>query len=357
MVGGIANRGPSATGPFELRRKKPPVVVFQWLQRRLSSTSPGAKNESRRIRSIDPPHHAEFEEPVAHGPLTVVDVRASALTHLDVAIATGKHYLSPQTGSAVVGREAVVTGPSGERLFLNARAIASPFGSMAQRTLANLDMAIAVPGGVSDELAATIGNAGLAAWLPLAWLGALKRGEKVLVLGATGTSGRIAVAAARLLGAGRVVATGRDPKVLHDLQRTGADAVVALTDGLDLRAAFLEAGQGEFDVVVDYLNGAPSEAALGAMANGGRMVQVGSLLAPGIMLNAQVMRSANLDVRGFAYYHAPMAQQAAAYRELCSAALAGAFEIDITALPLTGFSTAWDGLRKGDKTRYVLQAA
>jgi NADPH2:quinone reductase len=300
------------------------------------------------------PRYGEFREPVARDGGIVVQVRAAALTNLDVGIAEGRHYLKPDRYPAVVGREAVVVGPSG-RLYLNVKAIPVPFGSMAERAVADLANGLPVPDGIPDDLAAALGNAGLAGWLPLSWRARLRKGETVLVLGATGTTGQIAVAAASLLGAGRVVAVGRNPETLELLLSSGADAVVRLGDTHDLVRAYREAAGGEVDVVVDYLNGPPAEAALATMSVGGRLVQVGSTLAPGILLHAQTARRQSLDVLGFAYYHAPIEEQADAYRRLCEAAMTGKVTVNRMPLPLSEFARAWAGQKAADGRRYVLQ--
>jgi NADPH:quinone reductase-like Zn-dependent oxidoreductase len=300
------------------------------------------------------PRYGEFREPVAQDGGVVVQVRAAALTNLDVGIAEGRHYFKPDRYPAVVGREAVVLGPSG-RLYLNVKAIPVPFGSMAEYAVADLANGLPVPDGIPDDLAAALGNAGLAGWLPLSWRARLRKGETVLVLGATGTTGQIAVAAASLLGAGRVVAVGRDPETLERLLSSGADAVVRLEETDDLLRAYRDAAGGEIDVVVDYLNGPPAETALATMSVGGRLVQVGSTLAPGILLHAQTARRQSLDVLGFAYYHAPIEEQAEAYRRLCEAAMSGKVTVNRMPLPLSEFARAWAGQKAADGRRYVLQ--
>ena len=304
----------------------------------------------------EPPQFmVDCSEPGDEEGLAPVVVRAAALTNLDVLVARGQHYLSSRDKTAIVGREAVATDASGRRLFLNALSIPVPHGSMAERSFARLDHAWPVPDGVPDALAAAIGNAGLAGWLPLSWRARLAPGETVLVLGATGVTGGVAVAAARLLGAGRIVAVGRNRQALERLLGNGADAVVRLGDEEEpLPEAFRREAGGAVDVVIDYLNGPPAEAALSVMANGGRMVQVGSPLGPGMTLHAQTARRGCLDVLGFAYYHAPVELQSEAYRELCAAALAGAVCLPIRTLPMSRFSEAWDAQCAGSPVRYVI---
>lgn len=299
------------------------------------------------------PAYAEFGEPAPHGEAQVIEVLATALTNLDVANAEGRHYLTPDARPFVVGREAVGRTRDGRRAWFNATSLVAPFGSMAERSLARPGDGLPVPDGVPDVLAAAVGNAGLAAWLPLSWRAGLKVGETVLILGATGVTGSIAVTAAKRLGAGRVIAAGRRPDALERTRRLGADATVSL-ERPDLAAAYREAAGGGVDVVLDYLNGPAAEAALEAMATSGRMVQIGSALAGGIHLPAQTARRASLDVLGFAYYHAPHALQAQAYAELCQLAMAGDIEVEYETLALAAFGQAWSRQKAGSARRFVL---
>ena len=220
-----------------------------------------------------------------------------------------------------------VTG-SGQRVFLNATAVVSPYGSLAEQVLVDRSATLPVPDHVPDALAAALGNAGLAAWLSLSWRGRLSAGETVLVLGATGASGSIAVAAAKALGAGRVVAAGRNPAKLGRLLERGADAIIRLGSNEEVAASLSRSVPDGVDVVIDFLNGPPAEAALGVMRRHGRMVQIGSMLGSATPIDAQIARRGSLDVLGFAYYHAPIEQQAAALSQLCEAASSGLVEID-----------------------------
>ena len=306
----------------------------------------------------DPPNGApalaDFAEPVADGGQELIQVRAAALTNLDVANAEGRHYLTPKARPFVVGREALGVGADGRRRWWNAVSLVEPFGSMAERTLAKAGTGLPVPDEAPDALAAAVGNAGLAAWLALSWRARLQRGERVLILGATGVSGLIAVTAARRLGAGRIVAAGRDPAALARAQSLGADATVSLTQAEGLAARYREAASGEADVVIDFLNGPPAEAAIAVMAHGGRIAQIGSSAAPAMRLDAQTARKGLLDVLGFAYYHAPLALQAEAYAELCRLAVAGEIELAHETVPLADFQRAWDRQKAGGAARQVV---
>jgi NADPH:quinone reductase-like Zn-dependent oxidoreductase len=225
---------------------------------------------------------------------------------------------------------------------------------MAERALVDLRCLLEVPDGTSDALAAALGNAGLAAWLPLSWRAPLQPGETVLVIGATGLSGQIAVAAARLLGAGRIVAAGRNPEALARCRTLGADAIVDLSAASDLASAYGQAAGRPIDIALDYLCGPPAEAVLEALAPGGRIVHIGTTVAAEMKLSGQSLRRTSADILGFAYYHAPIEAQQAAYASLCRHAAEGRIVIDFESLPLTKVREAWDRQLAGSRKRLVL---
>src|SRR5215212_4031092 len=203
------------------------------------------------------PRYETFEEPVAAAGQVVVEVSAAGVNPVDVRKAAGTYVSGPPPLPSVVGSEGVgrIAG-DGRRVY--AGACVAPFGSFAERVLVREEDAIELPDEIDDGVAVALGIAGLAAWLPLALRARLRPGETVLVLGATGIVGQLAVQAAKLLGAGRVVAAGRDAEMLARAARLGADATV-----------------GDVDVVHDPLWGAPAAAAVEALAAGGRLVQLG----------------------------------------------------------------------------------
>jgi len=299
------------------------------------------------------PIYGEFAEPQATAGAQVVEVRAAALSGLDRAIARRLHYLKMPDGPFVVGREGVAHDRDGRRIYFNVNAPVGPFGSMAERSLIDPKFSFPVPDGVADDVAAALGNAGLAAWLALSWRARLKPGETVLILGATGVSGLIAVTAAKQLGAGRVIAAGRNHAALARAQRLGADATVDFAAG-DLVAAYRDAGGEAVDVVIDNVFGAPGEAALEVLALNGRLVHLGTMAGQTMTLRGGAIRRASADIMGFAYYHAPMDLQAQAYSELCRLVAAGEIEIDVEPHPLSDIAAAWDARAAGNRRRQVL---
>ncbi|MSQ50268.1 MAG: zinc-binding alcohol dehydrogenase family protein [Betaproteobacteria bacterium] len=300
------------------------------------------------------PVYESFDSPVAREGAALVTVTAAALARVDIAVASGRHYTKPSPGRFVLGREGVGRLASGRRVYFNFTSCLWPFGSMAEQTLVDPSCLLDVPEGIPDALAAALGNAGLAAWLPLSWRARLRPGETVLVIGATGLSGLIAVAAARLLGAGCVVAAGRNRDVLERCRALGADAIVNLNESSDLVAAYANAARGPIDVVLDYLCGPPAEAALEALAKGGRMVHIGTTVATEMKIAGQTLRRTSADILGFAYYHAPIEVQQEAYSALCRHAAAGRIVIDYETLPLCEVREAWDRQLAGSRRRLVL---
>jgi len=299
------------------------------------------------------PAYARFREPEAADGSLVATMRAAALTGLDRNIARRLHYFKMPDGPFVVGKEGVARLRDGRRIYFNVNAPVPPFGSMAERTLIDPRFSFPVADGVADDVAAALGNAGLAAWLALSWRARLRPGETVLILGATGVSGLIAVTAAKRLGAGRVVAAGRNRAALARALRLGADATVDLA-ATDLAAVFRDAAGGSVDVVIDYIYGPPAEAALDVLALYGRSVHLGQLAGATIALPAVTTRRACIDVMGFAYYHPPIEIQAQAYAELSRLAAAGEIALDIETRPLADIGAAWDAQAAESRRRQVL---
>src|SRR6185437_14041322 len=203
----------------------------------------------------NPPRCEQFPEPVAEGNEVVVHVLAASLKPVDKQIAAGSHYASPRNLPFICGMDGVGRLENGERVFFGG--CRAPYGAMAQRTVVPKAFVFPIPANLSDETAAALPNPGVSAWLTLTFRAKLKPGENVLILGATGVTGKLAVKIAKLLGAGRVVAAGRNQQVLSTLHQLGADATIGLDmPAKELGEAFArEAGDAGFQVVLDYVWG------------------------------------------------------------------------------------------------------
>jgi NADPH:quinone reductase-like Zn-dependent oxidoreductase len=298
-----------------------------------------------------PPRFAEFAEPLVADGETLIDVKAAALHRVDRARATGGHYASPRELPAVCGTDGVGIARDGSRVwFALPRA---PYGSMAEHTVVPNWMLAPIPDQLGNAEAAALINPGMAAYLPLSWRAKLVAGETVLILGATGVTGRLAVQLAKLLGAGRVVAAGRDPRALESLTDLGADALIRLDRPRDeVVAAFAKESDG-YDVVIDYVWGEPTEALLTALTRNEfkedtsetRLVQVGDSAAPVISLPAEVLRSSAVTLTGSGGF-APPEVRGAAYGKLVGLAAAGKLRVAVEEVPLSQVEEAW---RRGDR--------
>jgi NADPH:quinone reductase-like Zn-dependent oxidoreductase len=304
-----------------------------------------------------PPRYAEFADPVAADGEVLVQVRAAALHRIDRARGSGRHYTSPAELPVICGIDGVGTvadedGGEARVWFALPRA---PFGSMAERTVASARLIAPLPEGLTDAQAAALINPGMAALLPLSWRAKLAEGETVLILGATGVTGRLAVQLAKLLGAGRVVAAGRDPRALEALTELGADTLIRLDRPKDeLAAEFAaQAGPGGYQVILDYVWGEPTEALLEALtvrefkgAEGEtRLVQVGDMAGPTLTLPAEALRSTPITLVGSGGF-APPRVRAGCYGQLVDHASEGRLRIEPEELPLAEVAGAW---RRGDR--------
>lgn len=300
------------------------------------------------------PRCEQFPEPVPADGEAIVTVRAAALKPIDKQLASGSHYAHPRELPLVCGTDGVGHLSDGQRVFFGgARA---PYGAMAQRTVVPRAFCFPVPDGVDDETAAALPNPGVSAWLTLAFRAKLAPGENVLILGATGITGKLAVKIAKLLGAGRVVAAGRNQQVLSTLHQFGADAIIRLdAPAPELAEAFArEGGDSGFQVVIDYVWGQPTEAFLAAITRKEfaavtseiRLVQVGESAGPTISLPAAVLRSTALTIVGTAGMP-PLDLLVEAMQRVMAHAATGELHVDTERVPLTDIENDWQRDQRG----------
>ncbi|MFZ0287266.1 MAG: zinc-binding alcohol dehydrogenase family protein [Terriglobales bacterium] len=307
-----------------------------------------------------PPHFGEFSEPApADENEVMVHVLAAALKPVDKQIASGSHYASPRELPVVCGLDGVGRLEDGTRVYFAGSR--PPCGAMAQRTVVSRQRCFALPQEIDDLTAAAVMNPGVSAWLTLAQRAKLVRGETVLILGATGVTGKLAVQIAKILGAGRVVAAGRNEKVLSTLHDLGADVIIRIDKpGHDLKAAFADAaGDSGFDVIIDYLWGRPTEALLAALTRKEfaavkgeiRLVQVGESAGATIAVPAAVLRSTPLTIMGTAGIPSPDILMDALHQVMTRTAH-GELHIDVEPVPLAQVERVWQ--RDGRGRRIVL---
>lgn len=256
------------------------------------------------------PQYREVPDPEPGEGMQVARVRAAAIKNIERMLAAGDHYGSGgMSMPAQVGLDAVVELTDGSRVYTGAT---PPSGAMAEYLAVSASLSVPVPDEVDDATAAALPNAAMSAWFSLEYAGKIKEGQTVLILGATGVTGGLAVQLAKhQFRAGHVVAAGRNEARLAELAGQGADEVIQL--GRD-EAALAQFGgairqahqRAPFDVVIDYLWGGPAEQVLGALANEDlqaqyqhtRFVQVGEMAGATVQLPAAVLRSAGLELVG-----------------------------------------------------------
>jgi NADPH2:quinone reductase len=304
------------------------------------------------ITSTDaPPRPGDFEEPSAGGDGAVVaDVRIAGLNPVDLYRASGE--LGDVPLPSVAGSEGVAQlDGHGRRVYF--AGTPAPFGSMAQRTLVDPDEVFDVPDGLDDDAAVTLGIAGLAAWLPLCHHAGLDGGgcDRLLVLGATGVAGQLAVQAAKLLHARTVVAAGRDAEALEPLRDRGADEVVVLGDDPDANLARV-AGDG-FEVVIDYVYGGPGRAALAHTCPGATHVVVGGGAGQETPIAFRALQGRSLV--GHANWAVPLSVRRAAYTTMAEHWIAGHLGVEIQHFVLDDVGEAWETQQSSPHRKLVIE--
>jgi NADPH:quinone reductase-like Zn-dependent oxidoreductase len=296
------------------------------------------------------PSPGTWEDPVARDGLEVVAVERAGLNPIDRSLAGRERGPEgPLPIPRIPGREGVGRLGDGRRVYFDGTA--PPFGSMAERSLADPAKTYPVPEELDAGLAVAIGIAGLAAWLALDERAKLRPGEHVLVLGASGAVGQLAIQAARLLGAERVVAAARHTAPAEAL---GPDAVVTLGAGDDATALADAGGSHGFDVIVDPLWSAPLVAALGAAAPRARVAALGQSAGPEIALPLGLIMPQGIAILGQGGPLIARETKAAAYARMTEHVLAGDLTVPVETVVLEDIADAWTRQGSGPHVKLVL---
>lgn len=305
----------------------------------------------------------EHPDPADRAGHTLVTVTAAPIVPLDQLVASGTSYFGrPATpyvpgtqGVGVVARSDVL--PAGTRVFFATTAgIVPGDGSMAERCQVPDDAVVPLDPEVPDPAAAALGLSAVAAWMVLTDRARLQPGERVLVLGAGGAVGQVAVAAAKVLGAGRVVAVCRSAEAQERARAAGADEVVPLSGDADaLTDRFREACGGSVDVVVDPVFGAAATAASRVLADRGRLVNLGSASGDVAEFSSSVLRSRTAEVLGYTNAALTAEQRRSALEAVFRYARAGRLSVAHEVVPLAEAADAWRRQAAGDaRVRLVL---
>jgi NADPH:quinone reductase-like Zn-dependent oxidoreductase len=290
-----------------------------------------------------------------------VIVKAAALSQLVRAHASGRHYSSPKTLPFVAGLDGVGKLEDGRLVYF---AFPRPSaGAIAERTVIDKRQYVAIPSALDPAKAAAAANPGMSSWAALTRRAQLKRGEAVLINGATGISGQLAIRIAKHLGAGYVIATGRNREAIAPLGPEGADKTIPL-DGspedtrLQLQEAMESAG---VSVVLDYLWGTPALRILEAIALRDhhsnqpriRFVQIGSIAGPELSLPAATLRSTGLELLGSGIGSVSREELIVVCGEFLNASLSAKLDVPTRSVPLTEVESTWNQETAGDRIAFI----
>lgn len=297
------------------------------------------------------PRCGEYPEPIVQNEDQVlISVHASSVKNLDKARASGAHYSASSSQSPqVVGFDGVGTLADGTRVY--AMGIT---GMMAEKALINKHNYVKLPDGVDDITAAALPNAVMGAASALRFRAEMKEGDTVLINGATGVTGSIAIQAARVFGAKKIIAVGRNQKSLEKLLTLGAHQIVSLNqdDGAIIEAYTKIHTETPVDVVIDYLWGHPAELIFKALHGNGmithptRYVNVGAMAGDIIPMSSGFLRSTNIRITGSGIGSLPGDAVRALFSdlipEMMNLAAEGKISIDTVTAPLEDIEPAWN---------------
>ena len=302
------------------------------------------------------PAYGDFPDPVASEGEQVIRVTAAAISPLVRSRASGTHYDSPHQYPSVIGVDGVGRLENGRRVYFALPR--PPYGAFSEHTVVRVGQCIPIPKSLDDVTAAAIANPGMSSVVAFTERAHLRRGEVVLVNGATGTAGRLAVQIAKHAKASKVIATGRNPESLRDLSALGADVVIPLEeDKSHLEARFHEQFAQGVNVVIDYVWGSSAETLLIAAAKAQpeampvRFVSVGSMSGPAITLPSAILRSSAIQLMGSGIGSVPRRRIGVAIYHLFRIVKPAGLRIATKSVPLAEFRSAWV---ERDSTRRVV---
>ena len=314
-------------------------------------------------RHAFPPEHGWWPMPYRGKGQALVQVTAAPISPLDLLCASGTSYFGPPRLPYIPGvqgigivMEADKLVP-GQRIWFSSDAGMKPGnGSMALYCVIDESTALLLPDQVDDDLAAALGLSAIAAWMALTWRGHLQPGEQVLVLGASGAVGQVAVQGAKLLGAGRVIAASRDEAARTRAFSLGADAVVDLSgdDVEEISRRIAEACEGPLHLIIDPVWGLPAEAAVKVLASEGRLVNIGSAAGPGARFESAILRSRLHAILGYTNNGLTHEQKAEALIEILTHAAAGRCTVERETLPLARAAEAWERQASTARRKLIL---
>jgi len=298
-----------------------------------------------------PQYVENFPDPIVNKEDQIlISVKASAIKHLDKSRASGRHY-STQSDiglAKVIGGDGVGLLPDGTRFFA-----LGVTGMIAEKAIVEKSRIIKLPEGIDDVTAAALPNAVAGSAMALRFRAAMKAGETVLINGATGFTGKIAVQIAKHYGAKKIIVTGRNEQSLQSLKELGADELLLTTNDEAFAAKLKEIHQSTpIDIIIDYLWGHTAELILEALKGNGafthrtRFVSIGSITGDKIQLSSEILRSVDLQIlgSGLGSWTKPAMQQLfkEIIPEMFQLALDNKLKVDTESIGLPDIEKLWD---------------
>jgi NADPH2:quinone reductase len=306
----------------------------------------------------DIPKYEDFPDPVLREGDVTVKVQAVILDYAVKMLAAGSHFASKQFYPglpAVVGYSGI--GSLEDESLVSFRVMKPPYGSMAEKVVIPKAYATPIPDGITAEQAAVIPSAALSSLGPLRYAAKLQLGETVLINGATSVSGMLAVQIAKVLGASRVIGTGRNPETGNKLMESGADAFINLNqpDEKVVEALKKEAGKG-YDVILDYLWGHPAEVIINSFtptelslsSRRTRFVVIGGLAGRTAQISGQSLLTSGLEIYGMTAQIPPEAQAEGA-RLIWDMIKQAKLSMEIVKYQLKDIEKVWDMQEHGKR--------
>jgi NADPH:quinone reductase-like Zn-dependent oxidoreductase len=300
------------------------------------------------------PVYGDFDAPIVKAGEDLISVRASALSHFSKSRSVGSHYSSAGDFPAVAGTDGVGITQDGRRVYFALPE--APFGALAEICPVCSNQCVALPDSLDDITAAAIANPGMSAWTALMERAHLMPGETVLVNGATGTAGRLAVQLAKHLGAGKIIATGRNQQELEEVKQMGADVVISFTLGMlhpsgakNYENALQQVFAAGIDVVIDYLWGESAKTIMVAIAKAVddatpvRFVHVGGAGGEqNIELPGAALRSSAIMLMGSGIKSVRLPVLLQAIASVFQAVQPAGLKVATTVVPLAEVEAVWD---------------
>ncbi|MFT8318226.1 MAG: zinc-binding alcohol dehydrogenase family protein [Sporolactobacillus sp.] len=296
------------------------------------------------------PRFEEFPDPLPGKDEVIIHVKAVVLDNIVRETAKGSHFASCQFFPgfpSIVGLSGIGELPRGKLVGFGG--VRPPYGTFSEKTVVASQNIISIPDGVDPATAAAMPSAALASLLPIQAGAKLQKGETVWINGATGVAGKLAVQIAKLLGAGRIIATGRNEESMRKVRQLGADLTIDLKqDEEQLIKIFRKEIQKGCDIILDFLWGHVTEWLIQSFVpkelnftnRRTRLIEIGEKAGPALSLSAESLRTTGLEIFGGTAGLSPQSMQEGT-EQVWEWIRDDKLQMDIDRVPLKDIEKVW----------------